>query len=169
MRTLFYLQILILLIITMYVFILRYELLIAILGLVIIQFLLLARFNVILPLIYLIINFAWIGLINLPIVGFIFAILYLLFSLLVFSFLKKTTFLFSSKYEFSVFTTKNLHNESINKSKNRSNNGINKKRYSFSSILNDLKRPYYFTKNKMKKNKKHSSQSSIKDAEFYEK
>ena len=170
MRTLLYLQILIIILSTIYLFTLRYELLIGIIILVCTQFLLLVRFNFILPLIYLILNLAWIGLINLPLIGFIFAVLYLLFSLFIASILKKTTFLFSSRYEFNVFTNKDSYKNS--KSAN------NKKKYNFHSIFEDLKRPYYFSKDKIKKTKaKYSKEhrnssnldSKIKDAEFYEK
>ena len=172
MRTLYYSQILITLLLFIYLFLLKYELLIAILILVIIQFLLLSKFNFILPLIYLILNFAFVGLINLPIIGFVFAVLYLLFSLFIASILKKTTFLLSSKYEFVIFS-----NKKVNKSKDSK---AYRPKYTFSSIFEDLKRPYYFTKSKFKKShlKKNNSSSSqkaskkseeIKDVDFYEK
>ncbi|MFT4244698.1 MAG: hypothetical protein ACMXYB_04575 [Candidatus Woesearchaeota archaeon] len=180
MRTLYYLQIFITLLILIYLFILRYEILIAILIVIFIQFLLLSKFNIFLPLIYVILNFAFVGLINLPIIGFVFAILYLLFSLFIASILKKTTFLLSSKYEFVIFSNK--------KTRNSHNHKTTKPKYTFSSIYEDLKRPYYFTKSKFKtsQSKKNSSshtqhtknssnqknkknQDEIQDAEFYEK
>lgn len=100
MRTLYYLQLGIIIFIILYLFTSNTQLLFLILFAVIAQTLILMRFHALIAFGYILFQLGFLGLMNLPYVWFVFAALYLLVSLFIAVLFNKTTIIFSNYYHF---------------------------------------------------------------------
>ena len=167
MRVLFYIQLLIVILVVFYLFTQNQELLILILLSVITQAIVLFRYLQVFIILFVLFHLMFLGLMNLPIVWFIFATIYLLISLLLATLLNNATLLFSNSFRYSA--------SSFNKSSTKTKNPH--------KIFVDLMRAKQKEKNSKNTNSSKSNRTSfkpkdknssknntnIKDAEFSEK
>lgn len=100
----FYIQLFFVILLTFFIFTYENELLFILLILICFQIYSISKFSGVIALLYAIVQFSFIGLINIPYIGFIFAAIYLLVSLFILSILSNSNVLNS---QFRVFTNKN--------------------------------------------------------------
>lgn len=169
MRVLFYIQLLIVILVVFHLFTQNQELLILILLSIIAQAIVLFRYLQALVILFILFHLMFLGLMNLPIVWFIFATIYLLISLLLATLLNNATLLFSNSFRYS----SSVFNESKNRSKNPHKIFVDlmrakeKEKNSKSKSSSNSKKTTFTRKKEGSKSSKNDS--NIQDAEFSEK
>lgn len=171
MRILFYIQLLITILTIFYLFTFEYELLILIFLSIVLQAIILYKKIQFLTVVFILFHLAFLGLMNLPFVGFIFAALYLLVSLLLIILFNNITFLFSSSFKPSFKTSssryKNPHFIFLDLVKEKARSNKNSDNSKDSIDKNYTKKSSF--KAKSGNLDKDESDSKIKDVEFREK